>query len=331
MVEGGVRDALDGARGVRALARTGADPIVHTGFLCPYSYVLALIGQYNEALEAIDALSALAENSAIEFAARYAQMNRVKALVGLRKFTAAARALSTIERQIQSDSAAYSRENYPVNCARLYASVGNVSRALEFLSVSPEGRFTKAGRSEFLGWNALLNAAVGNPKRASSLAAQAREAGRSVESQGLALVAEAICALNAGRNEEAVAGLGLAIATEAVDPIVIAVRATPTLGAFIAEQPQWHSWFQRVLVASRDSSLARNLGVSVPREARGSTSLSPREEEVHELLAQGMTNEEIAKLLYISLSTTKVHVKHIYDKLGVHSRLEAARALRDGV
>jgi DNA-binding NarL/FixJ family response regulator len=52
---------------------------------------------------------------------------------------------------------------------------------------------------------------------------------------------------------------------------------------------------------------------------------------VHELLAQGMTNDEIAKLLYISLSTTKVHVKHIYEKLGVRSRLEAARALRGDV
>ena len=50
---------------------------------------------------------------------------------------------------------------------------------------------------------------------------------------------------------------------------------------------------------------------------------------MHELLAQGLTNEEIAKLLYISLSTTKVHVKHIFQKLGVRSRFEAARALRD--
>jgi DNA-binding NarL/FixJ family response regulator len=44
-----------------------------------------------------------------------------------------------------------------------------------------------------------------------------------------------------------------------------------------------------------------------------------------------MTNEEIARLLYISLSTAKVHVKHVYDKLGVRSRLEAARALRGDV
>ena len=115
------------------------------------------------------------------------------------------------------------------------------------------------------------------------------------------------------------------------DPVVIAVRATPRLGAFIAEQPDWRSWLQRLLTASRDASLAASLGLQIPRAAKDRAGLSPRESEVHELLAQGLTNEEIAKLLFISLSTTKVHVKHIYDKLGVRSRLEAARVLRGDV
>lgn len=289
------------------------------------------MGRYAEALEATDVLSALADSAAIEFATRYAEMNRVKALVGLRKFTAATRTLATIERQIQSDPAAYCRENYPVQCARLYASVGNVDRALEFLSLGPAEQSTKAGRSDFLGWQAILTAVAGEPAEAQSLCAQARALGRSVETKALALIAEAISALNAGSHQEAAARLESAIETEAFDPLVIAVRAAPQLGAFIIERTEWRSRFQRLLVASRDSSLARTLGASVPREARGSTTLSPREAEVHELLAQGMTNEEIARLLYISLSTTKVHVKHIYDKLGVHSRLEAARALRDDV
>jgi DNA-binding NarL/FixJ family response regulator len=152
-----------------------------------------------------------------------------------------------------------------------------------------------------------------------------------METKALALLAQAICALRAENNDEALARVGVAIETEAYDSFVIAVRAAPQLGAFIAAQPEWRPWLQRLLVASCDSSLARTLGLSVPREARGATGLSPREAEVHELLAQGLTNEEIANVLYISLSTTKVHVKHIYDKLGVRSRLEAARALRGDV
>ena len=115
------------------------------------------------------------------------------------------------------------------------------------------------------------------------------------------------------------------------DPVVIAVRATPRLGAFIAEQEQWRRWLQQLLAASQDVSLAASLGLQIPRAAKSRTTLSPRETEVHQLLAQGLTNEEIAKSLYISLSTTKVHVKHIYEKLGVRSRLEAARALCDDI
>jgi DNA-binding NarL/FixJ family response regulator len=109
------------------------------------------------------------------------------------------------------------------------------------------------------------------------------------------------------------------------------MRAAPVLGAFVAEENRWRGWLQRLLSASSDTTLARRYGLQLPRAAGARTDLTPRETEVHELLAQGLTNEEIAKMLYISLSTTKVHVKHIYAKLGVRSRLEAARALSDDV
>jgi DNA-binding NarL/FixJ family response regulator len=51
--------------------------------------------------------------------------------------------------------------------------------------------------------------------------------------------------------------------------------------------------------------------------------LTPRETEVLQLLAEGLSNAEIASRLYISPATTKVHVHHILEKLGARSRLEA--------
>ena len=51
--------------------------------------------------------------------------------------------------------------------------------------------------------------------------------------------------------------------------------------------------------------------------------LSSREQEILELLAQGMLNKEIADKLSISYHTVKVYLKHIYDKLHVRSRAEA--------
>ena len=59
--------------------------------------------------------------------------------------------------------------------------------------------------------------------------------------------------------------------------------------------------------------------------------LSPREREVLALVGLGMTNGQIAEKLFISPRTVKVHVRHIFDKLGVGSRTEAAlRAVQIG-
>jgi LuxR family maltose regulon positive regulatory protein len=51
--------------------------------------------------------------------------------------------------------------------------------------------------------------------------------------------------------------------------------------------------------------------------------LSDREAEVLQLIAQGLTNREIASRLYLSLNTIKAHTRNIYGKLDVHSRTQA--------
>ena len=56
--------------------------------------------------------------------------------------------------------------------------------------------------------------------------------------------------------------------------------------------------------------------------------LTRREADVLELLADGLTNREIASRLFISEKTVSTHIGHIYDKLGVHSRVEAAGRAR---
>lgn len=57
--------------------------------------------------------------------------------------------------------------------------------------------------------------------------------------------------------------------------------------------------------------------------AAGQPSLSRREEEVLELLAQGLANREIAAKLSVTVDTVRYHLKHIYEKLHVRSRTEA--------
>lgn len=58
-------------------------------------------------------------------------------------------------------------------------------------------------------------------------------------------------------------------------------------------------------------------------------SLSEREREVLRLLAAGLHNPEIARMLTVSENTVKAHVKHIYRKLGVNDRVQAANRARE--
>jgi DNA-binding NarL/FixJ family response regulator len=56
--------------------------------------------------------------------------------------------------------------------------------------------------------------------------------------------------------------------------------------------------------------------------------LSPREREILELLAQGFPNKEIAQRVGVSDGTVRWHLRHVYDKLHVRSRTEAALKFR---
>jgi two-component system response regulator NreC len=78
---------------------------------------------------------------------------------------------------------------------------------------------------------------------------------------------------------------------------------------------------------------ARLVAAEVEERKRADTDpLSDREREVLRLLALGHTNQEIAKLLYISVRTAETHRAHIMRKLGFTSRAELVRhALEQGL
>jgi LuxR family maltose regulon positive regulatory protein len=57
--------------------------------------------------------------------------------------------------------------------------------------------------------------------------------------------------------------------------------------------------------------------------------LSQRELEVLQLLAQGRSNQQIAQELVITIDTVKRHISHIFAKLGVQNRVQAARQARE--
>lgn len=82
----------------------------------------------------------------------------------------------------------------------------------------------------------------------------------------------------------------------------------------------------RQVAQGQDGWLSRTVRSKIMALHRPQTSdmlLSRREMDVLRLLADGLSNKEIAASLNISSSTVKNHMSNIYQKLGVHTRMEA--------
>jgi DNA-binding NarL/FixJ family response regulator len=81
-----------------------------------------------------------------------------------------------------------------------------------------------------------------------------------------------------------------------------------------------------------DPVVARKLTRSLVAPARTATALTPREREILVLVAQGRSNQDIARTLVISERTARTHVSNVLTKLGLASRTQAALwAVREGL
>jgi DNA-binding NarL/FixJ family response regulator len=76
--------------------------------------------------------------------------------------------------------------------------------------------------------------------------------------------------------------------------------------------------------AGRTRAELSRIGGRAPSPAH----LTPTEERVAELVAEGQTNREIAGSLFLSVKTVEANLTHIYRKLGVTSRRQLARWLK---
>ncbi|MCI4061295.1 AAA family ATPase [Micromonospora sp. R77] len=83
----------------------------------------------------------------------------------------------------------------------------------------------------------------------------------------------------------------------------------------------------------RARALLRRLGVRTTRArpAAGPLDLSPREEEVARLVAEGLSNAEVSRRLFISPRTVTTHLQNIYVRLGVSSRTALTRYVLDRI
>jgi len=127
------------------------------------------------------------------------------------------------------------------------------------------------------------------------------------------------------RNDQNLDGLQLLKITQGhhIPTIVVSGLAEPqeiqriyaehTITAYIEKHAFNRANFKRILAEAKQASEGHN-ELSI---------LTDREREVLDLLAQGLTNKEIAEKLVITTNTVKRHLKAIFEKLDVHTRAAA--------
>ena len=314
---------LDEADDAFQLLPTVSDALVRSSFLSAYAIALGLAGRYGDAGVAARELLSIAESHRFSFAIPYGLCASAIAFSGLREWERAEEAARAALDQ--------AREKLDVHVVllsssillRLYAQQARYSEALR-LSFSSRGALP-ASIAELNCSRALVLACAGRAEEALELVDSSPET-RAVEPIVLASAVEAVVATKSGSADVVGAVRRLerrAFEIGAVDLLVVSYRACPELLAVLLRADQ-SGRVRELMRQAGDLDLAEAAGSPIADGEDRTMLLSPREREVYELLRTGLSNREIAKLLFIEPSTVKVHAHRIYDKLGVRSRTALA-------
>lgn len=208
-----------------------------------------------------------------------------------------------------------------------YCRILNAQGAFDVTVSRRVGRNDTAARwldAELESAHAVAYAALGDLERSSRAIAFCESVSSSPEARVSVAAARTIRANRNGEHDRACRhardSLLLATSSGMLESLVSAYRGCPELVAMLLGMPDCHDMLSDVLEAAGDSVLLGER-LTAPGSAR---SLSKREKEVLGLIAQGLSNREIAQKLFISVVTVKVHVHHILEKLDVRTRAEAA-------
>jgi DNA-binding NarL/FixJ family response regulator len=208
--------------------------------------------------------------------------------------------------------------------ARLLLTLGRIADANAVVAKELQEHMIPHMRGEYLGARALALAISGDTSSVFAVTQEIRAITTATEATVPALLAEAVVSLSAGDKEPAREAILFAAQRATWDPVVCALRAHTNLAEAVSSFEELRPLLQEVCEHAGDRQLARRLRLKLrSASATSEDALSPREHEVLDLMTQGLRNPEIAAHLFISESTVKVHVRHIFEKLGVRTRAQA--------
>ena len=299
------------------------DPRVRSSFAYTVAYALGQRAEYAEANIWLKLLSDDIDAFDLEFAKPHAQWVTALVRLGSRRFGEAERLLQSLEDANVARQEPYQTVNARLLRARLLLQTGKAADAERLTAENPDPRNYPSWRAEYIATRALVLACLGDDLSASTAATAAESTSRVVEVRVLAAASRAVVSARGGDIDSSALLLTVAQDLGAWDPVVCALRASPELADGLARHHDTRRQLESLYSSSNDLGLARRAGFRTRAKRTPHELLTPRELEVLGLIRRGMRNQEIAQALYISTSTTKVHVRHVFEKLGVRTRAEA--------
>ncbi|HEX7307194.1 helix-turn-helix transcriptional regulator [Lentzea sp.] len=338
----GLREFAE-AEGVVRRARSGPSAVVTKGIMTAVvqARILLQAGRVEEA--AVEARTALTTAEETGHAALVAPALTVLALVALHTgdLPAAVEHVERCRESVPADGIMFSRAYYQWTDVLVTHVGSGLEKALglladEYPDLVSSGLFAEEPRAA--GWFVRRALEAGDVGLAKSVVGRAEQL--AADNPGFGAVAAA--ALHArGLFDADPAVLELA-AQQHVD-VWARANAAEDLGVLLDDRAAAVRWLEtalglyREIGASRDSArvlgrlrkLGRRRRAEPARPASGWSSLDDTERAIANLVAKGQTNRQISTQLFMSPHTVNFHLRKIFRKLGISSRVELVMRSRD--